>query len=177
MKKGVRILSGNLKGRLIPIVGKNIRPATGIMKKRIFDIISKEIKDSNVLDLFSGSGNFGFESISRGASTAIFVEKNRKRYFSILKICKLFNVIDIVQMYCKDVIKYLEVNNTKADIIFVDPPYDFLYIDKLSIKLYDSIVGKPLIIWHFFNILPDLNLFQIERKIKQGQSNVYFLRK
>ena len=69
----MKVISGKLKGR--KIVGYDIegtRPAMDRVKESIFGSIQNYINDSIVLDLFSGSGNYGIESISNGAKLAYF---------------------------------------------------------------------------------------------------------
>ena len=86
----MRIISGKNKGKkIIPPVDKNTRPLRDIVKESIFNLIKHSnkfnfnLENSHVLDLFSGSGSFGLECISRGASKVVFVENYNKalKYF------------------------------------------------------------------------------------------------
>ena len=77
----MRIIAGELKGRKIIFPEKkNTRPLRDLVKESIFNIIENsnkfeiQIKGSKILDLFSGSGSFGLECISRGADKVIFFE-------------------------------------------------------------------------------------------------------
>ena len=75
----MRVISGKLKGR--NILGFNIlgtRPTMDRVKESIFGMIQSYINDSVVLDLFSGSGNYGIEAISNGAKLAYFNDHNIK---------------------------------------------------------------------------------------------------
>ena len=93
----MRIIGGNLKGKklLIPL-DKSTRPLRDMVRESIFNIlnhsskVSKNINNSKVLDLFSGTGSFGIECLSRGAREVIFFEN----YLNSLKILKnnLFNL-------------------------------------------------------------------------------------
>ena len=85
----MRIIAGELKGRKIIFPEKkNTRPLRDLVKESIFNIIENsnkfeiQIKGSKILDLFSGSGSFGLECISRGADKVIFFEN----YSCTLKI-------------------------------------------------------------------------------------------
>ena len=87
----MRIISGIFKGKKIALpVDKNTRPLRDLVKESIFNLInhSKQfdlnIFNSEILDLFSGSGSFGLECISRGANKVIFIE-NYKPALEILK--------------------------------------------------------------------------------------------
>ena len=75
----MKIISGTLKGRNIK--GYNLegtRPTMDRVKESLFAIIQNKIKDSIVLDLFSGSGNLGIEAISNGAKLCYFNDMNRE---------------------------------------------------------------------------------------------------
>ena len=78
----MRIIAGELKGRKIIFPEKkNTRPLRDLVKESIFNIIENsnkfeiQIKGSKILDLFSGSGSFGLECISRDAKIVYFLEK------------------------------------------------------------------------------------------------------
>ena len=74
----MRIISGTARGtKLYTLEGIETRPTLDRVKESIFNIIQSEIKDSVVLDLFSGSGAIGLELLSRGAKKAILCDKSR----------------------------------------------------------------------------------------------------
>ena len=72
----MRIISGSYKGRKL-ISGKDqrIRPTTNKVKEFIFNVLDDFPRNKSVADIFSGSGNLGLESLSRGAKSVVFVEK------------------------------------------------------------------------------------------------------
>ena len=75
----MRVIAG--KGRRLPLKtlpGSDTRPTTDRIKETLFSILQPEIPDCSFLDLFSGSGAIGIEALSRGAASAVFVEKNPK---------------------------------------------------------------------------------------------------
>ena len=96
----MRIIGGGKnKGRkIIPPVDRQTRPLRDIVKESIFNLIEHsnifktDINNSKILDLFSGSGSFGLECISRGARHVLFVE----HYKEILNVLKknIINFID-----------------------------------------------------------------------------------
>lgn len=129
----MRIISGIFKGKKIALpVDKNTRPLRDLVKESIFNLInhSKQfdlnIFNSEILDLFSGSGSFGLECISRGAKKVIFIE-NYKPALEILKknILNLEteNKIDIIEKDCFKIFKQNIIFSKKFDLIFMDPPY------------------------------------------------------
>lgn len=172
----MRILAGSLKGRIIPVKGKEIRPATAFMKKRIFDIISDLITDSYIIDLFAGTGSLGFEALSRGAKHIDFIEKDFKRYEVLRNISIKWGIEDNVSIYYSNAMKWLERNQKYSDILFVDPPYKFKDTKILSEKIKKFVKINTLIIWHCSDNLPYLNLFNSVKYLKKGSSKVYFLK-
>ena len=129
----MRIISGSNKGKkLIMAKDKITRPLKDMAKESIFNILTHanfvnfNLKDSIVLDLFSGIGSFGLECISRGSKFVFFFEnyppvlKILKNNISNLKYENKSKVIDI------DVFK-INKNTFRTDqkfqIIFCDPPY------------------------------------------------------
>tara|TARA_B110000881_G_C18554613_1_gene506107 strand:+ start:681 stop:1244 length:564 start_codon:yes stop_codon:yes gene_type:complete len=128
----MRIISGTAKGKKILLPDDRLtRPLKDLAKESIFNIIEhsnlfeSEVKDSNILDLFSGVGSFGLECLSRGASSVIFVE-NYKKVLPILKknITNL-NFNENSQISEIDLFGESSFCNFKRkfDIIFMDPPY------------------------------------------------------
>ena len=75
----MRVISGSARGRVLKALeGEETRPTTDKVKESIFNIIQFNVEGSRVLDLFSGSGQLAIEAISRGAKSALAVEKSTK---------------------------------------------------------------------------------------------------
>ena len=87
----MRVISGHYRGKkILQPEDKETRPLKDLTKESIFNIINHsnkfkiDINESHVLDLFSGTGSFGIECLSRNAKSVIFIE-NYKRALNILK--------------------------------------------------------------------------------------------
>ena len=87
----MRIIAGKFKGiKLYSPKNKKTRPLKDMVRESIFNFIihsnqiSFQLEKSNVLDLYSGTGSFGLECISRKAEKVIFIEKE-KEAINILK--------------------------------------------------------------------------------------------
>lgn len=136
----MKIISGIYKGRNLS--GFDIdgtRPTMDRVKESLFAMIQDNIKESIVLDLFSGSGNLGIEALSEGAKEAYLVDKN-------IKACKItkenitkigIKNANILNVDYKKALMYFKDNNIKFDVIFLDPPYNTDLIDK-SINLISN---------------------------------------
>ncbi len=137
----MRIIAGILKGSTLYIPkDKNTRPLKDLTRESIFNLLnhskkmSLEIKQSNVLDLYAGTGSFGLECISRQAKSVCFVE-NRKNAIEILeKNIEKLKVKKKVKIFFNNVFDFVEKKNIfekKFDIIFCDPPFKDINMDKL----------------------------------------------
>jgi 16S rRNA (guanine(966)-N(2))-methyltransferase RsmD len=130
----MRISAGNLKGRKINFreaqtaaaKQDTLRPTSSKVRESIFNIIGALISDSQFVDLYAGTGAVGMEAMSRGAKMVFFVEADGKRAELIedmLKDCGCFERAEIIKSKAADFIKKAERDNSKFDIIFLDPPY------------------------------------------------------
>ena len=152
----MRIISGELKGKkLSDPLDKSTRPLKDIVRESIFNIldhsnkISIKINNAKILDLFSGTGSFGIECLSRGAAEVIFFEN----YHNSLKILnknisnlKLENKCEI-HNYSAYNLEDSELKNRTFDILFLDPPFKdkkieslIDHIKKLKIANVNSII-------------------------------------
>ncbi len=140
----MRIITGKLKGRKIPNVFnvKDVSPSSGMIKGALFSILGDEINNKVFCDLYAGTGNIGFEALSRGANYCIFVEDFNKMASFISKISAEFNIKDKAKIICGDVINLIKKNfleTYKPDIIFLDPPYELRLSGKtLKAIAFDS---------------------------------------
>ena len=128
----MRIISGIFKGKkILSPKDKLTRPLKDLTKESIFNIIMHsnkfniKVKDSKVLDLFSGVGSFGLECLSRGASIVTFVENYKEVLPVLKKNISNMNYQDSTSIIEKNIINKFNFNifDKKFDIIFIDPPY------------------------------------------------------
>ena len=155
----MRIITGNFKGKkILEPKDKATRPLKDLTKESIFNIILHSSKfkilleNSNILDLFSGTGSFGLECLSRGAKKVIFVEN----YHDVLSVLKKnisnMRYEDNSSIIEKDVFSQLKLEslNTKFNIIFLDPPYKEKKISLLLRKIKESNIlnNEAVIIIH-----------------------------
>lgn len=125
---------------------ENIKPTLSKTRQGIFNALSSMIDfdDKVFIDLFSGSGIMSLEAISRGFR-AISFEKDRKTALSIQQNFKSLNLSP--ELYFGDALKNILKINIKADVIFIDPPYNSnLYEEALDTILNNHILNKNGII-------------------------------
>jgi 16S rRNA (guanine(966)-N(2))-methyltransferase RsmD len=133
----LRVISGKVRGlKLNTPKNEDVRPTTDRVKESLFNMISPYIMDSNVLDLFAGTGSLGIECLSRGAQRCVFVDVS-KESISIIKSnitkARVENESVVLNLDFKDAISKLKVQKNKFDVIFMDPPYyKNMFIDALE---------------------------------------------
>lgn len=75
----MRVITGVARGRrLSTLEGLDTRPTSQRNKEALFSVIQFDIEGRKVLDLFAGSGQLGIEALSRGASSAVFVDSSKR---------------------------------------------------------------------------------------------------
>ena len=123
----MRVISGTARGTKLKTLDEvTTRPTLDRVKESIFNIINNYIKDSVVLDLFSGSGALAIEALSRKAKKAIVCENNKLAVNIIQDNLKKTKLLDKCEIIYDDYINCLEKmknQNNIFDIIFLDPPY------------------------------------------------------
>ena len=185
----MRIIGGKFRNKKINFP-KNIktRPLKDSVRENIFNIlIHSYIVDIDflsfyVLDLYAGSGSFGIECLSRGASNVIFVEKDLDALFNLKKNINNINLSKNSKIIPKDISRFFDdiilEHNKKFNIIFLDPPYkDKSFINCLKvIKKNDLLDKKHILIIHREvkskdNLEKYLNI--IESRV-YGRSEIFF---
>ena len=147
----MRIIAGKLKGFTLYITkDKKTRPLKDLARESIFNLlshsnkISLQLKESNILDLYAGTGSFGLECLSRHAKNVFFVE-NEKSAFKILeKNIEKLKIKKKTKIFFDDVFNIIEKQKillSKFDLIFCDPPFK----DKNMEKLIELIFNKNLL--------------------------------
>ena len=77
----MRIIGGTMRGtKLYTLEGENTRPTLDRVKESLFNILNFKFQEAVVLDLFSGSGALGLESISRGAKKAVLCDSSKEEF-------------------------------------------------------------------------------------------------
>ncbi len=146
----MRITGGNARG--IPLTlpkGDAVRPATDAMRQAVFSSIASRVPDARFLDLFAGSGAYGLEALSRGASGGVFVEKNGKT-----AACIRENIAAVCKSLARDTHDLAVINadatgvpatGDAPDLVFIDPPYDLIaeVAPKLFARLTALLADKP----------------------------------
>ncbi len=182
----MRIISGKCRGRKLSMIsGRDIRPTSDRIRESIFNIIAGRIKGAVVIDLFAGTGALGLEALSRGADHAFFIDisdyalnvvKN-----NIMK-CGFFEQSTLIQRDILQSVSSFTLINRKADIVFMDPPYNLGLLAKAVQQpaLLDCLGDNALIIAEHSikeKISHDFSGVNIVDQRKYGKTLISFLQK
>jgi 16S rRNA (guanine966-N2)-methyltransferase len=140
----LRIVSGKYRGKHIsPGPWFKARPTTDFAKESLFNILANHIdfEETEVLDLFSGTGSISYEFASRGCPKIEAVEIN-ERYATFIK--DTANKLEMpIRVYRASCYQFLKTCHRTYDLIFADPPYDLEGIDQIPGWVFSRELLKP----------------------------------
>jgi 16S rRNA (guanine966-N2)-methyltransferase len=171
----VRIISGSRKGHTIQApVGRGTRPTSDRVRESIFNILGP-VDDATVLDLYAGSGAMGLEALSRGAASAVFVERDPDAIRAIERNLDKLRLRGTVLR--QDAIAVLAGEKRKYDLVFVDPPYEmYADLEPQLARYLPSVVAEDgvVVVETDARVEPDLPLEQrTSRKYGSVRVTVY----
>ena len=177
----IRITGGKYLGRklLTPETDKT-KPTMDRVREGVFNALQADIYDATVLDLFSGSGSYGFESLSRGAKSVSFVDCSLEAIKALKENISLLKEEKNTSTHQMDYVSYLNSNNKQFDIIFVDPPYKaYSYNEIVDLLLKSNSLSDNgiIVLESEDDLLLDESPFRKVKKYKYGLAKVYILRK
>ncbi|VJI40498.1 methyltransferase [Streptococcus pneumoniae] len=120
----MKIVSG-IYGRrpLKTLEGKTTRPTSDKVRGAIFNMIGPYFEGGRVLDLYAGSGGLSIEAVSRGISSAVLVERDRKAQTIVAENIQMTKEVGKFQLLKMDAERALEQVSGEFDLVFLDPPY------------------------------------------------------
>lgn len=139
----MRIISGIARGRRLeaPEGTEIVRPTTDKVKEAIFSSIQFDIEGRRVLDLFAGSGQLGLEALSRGADSAVFIDKEYSSQELIKRNIKHCGFEEKSKVYKADFSAFLNGCSDSFDIAFLDPPYSAGLLDE-ALRLVSKFITE-----------------------------------
>lgn len=121
----MRIIAGRWKGhRLKALKGRDVRPTTDRVREAWMSALGGRLDGLTVLDLFSGSGALGLETVSRGATRAVMVERARGALRTLRANIAQLGAEEWTAVVDDDVFRYLRTLEAGSfDVALADPPY------------------------------------------------------
>jgi len=167
----VRIGGGEWRSRLLSFPdAPGLRPTPDRVRQTLFNWLGQELHGLSCLDLFSGTGVMGFEALSRGANLSVMVEKSKPAYLSLLQN-KLLLKTEAAQILHMDAMQFLGQNSQAFDVIFLDPPYNQGWLEKILPLMSRHLSAEGLVYAEAEYALVDDDQWQV---IKQGKAGSVF---
>jgi 16S rRNA (guanine966-N2)-methyltransferase len=118
----VRVVAGEFRGRRLAAPrGARTRPTADRVREALFSMLG-DVSGARVLDLYAGSGALGIEALSRGAASAVFVERDARAAAVIERNLSSLGLQQ--EVLRQDAVRFLARSTGTFDLVFCDPPYD-----------------------------------------------------
>ena len=131
-KGTIRIISGQFKGRKLPVLdAEGLRPTTDRTKETLFNWLMSGVRGSECLDCYAGSGGLGFEALSRGAKSVVFIEKDEQAATQLKQNLSTLKVGEEQATLIKgDALAHIAGSRQGFDLVFIDPPFNHSLVPK-----------------------------------------------
>lgn len=148
----MRLIAGTLKGRRLSApAGRKVRPTGERLKESLFSALGGLCRGAKVLDLFAGSGNLGFEALSRGAEVVTFVEKDRAVWRCLRSNATALGIESSCRIVRAEAFAFLGSPACEAgyDLIFADPPFDSGFAGRVYSWWLESGARAPVLVLQY----------------------------
>jgi 16S rRNA (guanine(966)-N(2))-methyltransferase RsmD len=127
----LKIQFGKLKGKVLRYHDDHdVRPSLARARDVLFNWIPR-CDNMSCLDLFAGTGILGLQAYSLGAKSVLFIDLKEQNKKNILEHVRKIDALDVCSVLCKNAIDWLFENQSQYDLIFLDPPFDEGWLDKI----------------------------------------------
>ena len=168
----VRINAGVWRSRLLKFPdAEGLRPTPERVRQTVFNWLGQDLTGKTCLDLFSGTGAFGFEALSRNAKNVTIVEFSKAAFQALVQNKTMLQAKNL-QIHHQDALQFLSQNTQKFDIVFIDPPYQKGWLDKLLPILKEHLQDSGTIYVEAEFALQDSSIWQVIKHGKAG--NVFY---
>lgn len=122
----MRVIAGAAKGIRLGHVPRGVRPVSDMAREGLFSSLGSSVAGARVLDLYAGTGALAIEALSRGAASAVLVERNRAAVRAIADNLARARAATSASVIASDVHRFLmrdDKSEGPFDLVFADPPY------------------------------------------------------
>jgi len=176
----IRITGGKFRSRKLETPNTDLTvPTMDKVRAGVFNALGNNVENFDVLDLFCGSGSYGFEALSRGAKFVDFVDCTNFAQKSVEQNSKALGVSEF-EFHRFDALTYLNSCTKQFDLVTMDPPYFMDIIPQVLKFLVEKNLLKEgaIIIAESENeVAIDPNIFKDVRTYQYGLARVYVIRK
>ncbi|MDZ7790487.1 MAG: 16S rRNA (guanine(966)-N(2))-methyltransferase RsmD [Xanthomonadales bacterium] len=120
----IRIIGGQWRGRKLVVPDRpGLRPTGDRSRETLFNWLQAAVPGARCLDLFAGTGALGLEALSRGAASAVFVERDRRLAEALRGVAASWPGGDRIEVVQADALRWLVGTGRQYDLVFIDPPF------------------------------------------------------
>jgi 16S rRNA (guanine966-N2)-methyltransferase len=143
----MRITGGKAARRILKVPrGFDVRPTPDLVKQAVFNSLGPRVIDARVLELFAGSGALSLDCLSRGAASALCIEKSHKHAEFIRANARAANFDSALEVRMQDVftaVHQLAENRRQFDLVLADPPYGEKNVGRRSTSFAQKLLDDP----------------------------------
>ncbi|MDZ4097784.1 MAG: 16S rRNA (guanine(966)-N(2))-methyltransferase RsmD [Methylophilaceae bacterium] len=168
----VRISGGEWRSRLLRFPdAPDLRPTPDRVRQTVFNWLGQDMHGQHCLDLFAGTGAMGFEALSHGAKSLVLIEKSAAAYRALRENQQALKA-EHVTVFNMDAQSFLLQNQQVFNVIFVDPPYNQGWLDKILPTLKPHLAPGGVVYVEAEYALLDIPQWQVIKHGKAG--NVFY---
>ena len=180
----MKVTGGNRRGLVLAVDDiPQLRPTKAMVREAIFSVVGTEhIRDALVADLFAGSGILAIEALSRGAQAAWCVDNATASCRLIEQNLKKAGYQELCQVLNLTVARFIQgksIQSSCFDLIFMDPPYRSIVLDRTIKSIADHRLLSPsgtLVVEHDYrDVLQVSSPLKVWKQKKYGHSSVTFI--
>ena len=173
----MRILEGKHAGRWLASPGADVRPTPEGVRARAVALVESDLRGKRVLDLFAGTGALGLEALSRGASSADFVENGPSALHALKANVAALRETKRCRIFKKDAIPWVESLGRGAyAVAFADPPYGSAKLDRVVSRWREVPFADVLVFEHSKDHRLDVHGLKAKHYDFEGPTRVTILR-
>jgi 16S rRNA (guanine966-N2)-methyltransferase len=179
-----RVIAGSARGVRLAAPGPGTRPLTDRVKQTLFAILEPALPGATVLDLFAGSGAGAIEALSRGAASAVLVERDAGAVRAIGENLRRAGVAAAARVVRRDAIAWLADapdGGVPFDVVLLDPPYEDTQALIQALELVGPVVADrgTVVAKHFWRDAPPqrVGMLTAERERRFGETALTFYRR
>jgi 16S rRNA (guanine966-N2)-methyltransferase len=123
----VRVIAGSAKGIRLAPVAAGVRPVSDMAREGVFSSLGILVPGARVLDLYAGTGAMCIEALSRGAESAVLVERDRVAVRTIRDNLERTRLAERAEVIPTDVTRFVTRDDKSPgpfDLVLADPPYE-----------------------------------------------------
>lgn len=171
----LRIIGGTHRGRIVRVVdAPGLRPTPDRVRETLFNWLGQDLAGRSTLEPYAGSGVLSMEALSRGAASAMAIDRNAGVARTLRENAALLG-FDALDVQCGDAQALLARQSRRFDVIFLDPPFADDPWERLFALCAPRLADGGFIYAEAGNALAAPDGFTLHRHARAGQVHYHLL--